>query len=197
MLICFSCVQLFGTAWTLAHQAPLPMGILQARILEWVAIFLLPGIFPAQRSNLCLLPLLNLQVGPLPLALPYKFCFMWLQSPWLPCFLELIKHTLPSEPDGSPVCYVFPSEIHMTHSLMHITNLFKMHLLHWSSPRTSSIVLFTWHFIYNTHICVGSHKCIFVFYFSFPTRQGVFLSFYLFFFLISVFQCLEFFQAHK
>ena len=24
--------------WTVAHQAPLPMGILQARILEWVVI---------------------------------------------------------------------------------------------------------------------------------------------------------------
>ena len=28
----------FATTWTVAHQAPLPMGILQARILEWVAI---------------------------------------------------------------------------------------------------------------------------------------------------------------
>ena len=33
-----SCVQLFVTPWTIALQAPLSMGILQARILEWVAI---------------------------------------------------------------------------------------------------------------------------------------------------------------
>ena len=33
-----SCVQLFVTLWTVAHQAPLSMGILQARILEWVDI---------------------------------------------------------------------------------------------------------------------------------------------------------------
>ena len=33
-----SCVQLFATLRTVAHQAPLSMGILQARILEWVAI---------------------------------------------------------------------------------------------------------------------------------------------------------------
>jgi len=26
------------TPWTAAHQAPLSMGLLQARILEWVAI---------------------------------------------------------------------------------------------------------------------------------------------------------------
>ena len=34
----FSPVQLFATPWTVAHQAPLSMGILQARILEWIAI---------------------------------------------------------------------------------------------------------------------------------------------------------------
>ena len=33
-----SCVRLFATPWTVAHQAPLSMGILQARILEWFAI---------------------------------------------------------------------------------------------------------------------------------------------------------------
>ena len=38
MLSCFSRVQLFSVLWTVAHQAPLPMGILQARVLEWVAI---------------------------------------------------------------------------------------------------------------------------------------------------------------
>ena len=34
----FSCVQLLATPWTVGHQAPLSMGILQARILEWVAV---------------------------------------------------------------------------------------------------------------------------------------------------------------
>ena len=33
-----SCVRLFATARTVAHHAPLSMGIPQARILEWVAI---------------------------------------------------------------------------------------------------------------------------------------------------------------
>ena len=28
----------FATAWTLPHQAPLSVGILQAKILEWVAM---------------------------------------------------------------------------------------------------------------------------------------------------------------
>ena len=35
---CFSCVRLFVTLWTVALQAPLSMGILQARILQWVVI---------------------------------------------------------------------------------------------------------------------------------------------------------------
>ena len=38
MLSCFSHVRLFVTLWTIAHQAPLSMGALQARTLEWVAI---------------------------------------------------------------------------------------------------------------------------------------------------------------
>ena len=44
-------VQLFVTTWTVAHQAPLSMGILQARILEWVAIPSSRGIFPTQGLN--------------------------------------------------------------------------------------------------------------------------------------------------
>ena len=38
MLSCFNHVQLFVTPWTIARQAPLVHGILQARLLEWVAI---------------------------------------------------------------------------------------------------------------------------------------------------------------
>ena len=38
VLCCFSRVHLFSTPWTVALQAPLSMVILQARILEWVAM---------------------------------------------------------------------------------------------------------------------------------------------------------------
>ena len=34
----FICVQLLATPGIIVHQAPLSMGILQARILEWVAM---------------------------------------------------------------------------------------------------------------------------------------------------------------
>jgi len=38
MLSHLSHVWLFATQWTVARQAPLSMGILQARVLEWFAI---------------------------------------------------------------------------------------------------------------------------------------------------------------
>ena len=38
MLSLFTHVQLFATLWTVAHEALLSMGILQARILEKVAV---------------------------------------------------------------------------------------------------------------------------------------------------------------
>ena len=46
MLSCFSHVQLFATPWTVAHQAPLSLRILQVRIWEWVAMLSSGGIFP-------------------------------------------------------------------------------------------------------------------------------------------------------
>ena len=41
----FSCVRVFVTPWTIAHKAPLSMGILQARTLESVAM-------PSSRGSL-------------------------------------------------------------------------------------------------------------------------------------------------
>ena len=65
----FSCVRLFATLWTVARQAPLSMEILQARILEWVAMpSLLQGIFLTQGLNPHLLCLLHWQVSSLPLV---------------------------------------------------------------------------------------------------------------------------------
>ena len=47
----FICVQLFATLWTVARQAPLSMGILQARILEWIAMSSSMGTCPFQPRN--------------------------------------------------------------------------------------------------------------------------------------------------
>ena len=45
VISCLSRVRLFATLWTVARQAPLSMGILQARIVEWVAISSSRGSF--------------------------------------------------------------------------------------------------------------------------------------------------------
>ena len=64
----FPTTEPYATLWTVAHQAPLSMGILQERILEQVAAPSLQGIFLTQGSNLRLLCLLRWQADSLPLA---------------------------------------------------------------------------------------------------------------------------------
>ena len=68
LVLMLSHVRLFVTPWTLALQAPLFMGILQARILEWVAmpssrVLPDPGIKPRSPT---------LQVDALPFKPPKK-----------------------------------------------------------------------------------------------------------------------------
>ena len=64
----FGGVQLCASPWTITRQAPLSMGILQVRILEWVARSSSRGIYPNQGLNPCLFRLLQCQAGSLPLA---------------------------------------------------------------------------------------------------------------------------------
>ena len=45
-----SCVRLFAIPWTVDHQAPLSMGISQARILEWVISFSSGSSWPMDRA---------------------------------------------------------------------------------------------------------------------------------------------------
>ena len=71
VLSCFSRVQLFATLWTAAHQAPLPWGPPDENTGVGCHA-LLQGIFPIQRSNSHLLCLLNRQVCSLPLEPPGK-----------------------------------------------------------------------------------------------------------------------------
>ena len=69
MLSHFSRVQFCTTPWTVAPKVPL---ILQARILEQIAMPSSRGIFLTQGSNPCLLYLLHWQAGFLPLVPPGK-----------------------------------------------------------------------------------------------------------------------------
>ena len=71
LLSLFSCVQLFGTPWTVARQAPLFMRF--SREKYWSRLpCLLQGIFPNQGLNPHLLCLLQRLAGSLPLEPPGK-----------------------------------------------------------------------------------------------------------------------------
>ena len=64
--VVLSCVQLFVTAWTVAHWAPLSLEF--SRQEYWSGLsFSFLGIFPTQGSNLCFLHLLHWQADSLPL----------------------------------------------------------------------------------------------------------------------------------
>ena len=71
MLSCFSCVWLFATLWTVAHQAPLSVDS-PGKNTGVGSHFLLQGIFMTRGLNPHLLCLLHWQVGSLPLAPPRK-----------------------------------------------------------------------------------------------------------------------------
>ena len=71
MLSHFSCVQLFVTPWTVAHQAPLPWDS-PGKNTRVGCHALLQGIFLTQGSNQHLLCLLHWQVGSLALMPPGK-----------------------------------------------------------------------------------------------------------------------------
>ena len=71
MLSHFSCVQLFVTPWTVAHQAPLPWDS-PGKNTRVGCHALLQGIFLTQGSNQHLLCLLHWQAGYLPLVPPEK-----------------------------------------------------------------------------------------------------------------------------
>ena len=73
MLCHLGCVQLFVTQWTDCSPPNSSVhGILQARTLEWVDIFLLQEIFLTQGPSPRLLHLLHWQAASLPLVPPGK-----------------------------------------------------------------------------------------------------------------------------
>ena len=119
-LNCFSCIQLFVTLWTIACQAPLT-GILQARILAWVAISSSRGSF--QPNLLCLL---HWQVASLPLAPSRK------PTPYgihLPDHLNLTPnlHPIPTPEDFPPVEKLFRVGLHTKLTRMTLQNITQAH----------------------------------------------------------------------
>ena len=65
-----SCIQLFATSWTVAHQVPLSMEFSKNTGVD--CHFLLQRIFPTQGLNPCLQHLLHWQADSLPVVPPGK-----------------------------------------------------------------------------------------------------------------------------
>ena len=81
-------VWLFATPWTALHKAPLSMGILQAKILEWVVMPSSRGSSWPKDWTWGLLYLLHWQEGSLPLDPPFLCLsyshFLYLKSELCP-----------------------------------------------------------------------------------------------------------------
>ena len=89
-------IQLFATQWTVAHQAPQSMRILQARILEWVAMpppgdLLNPGIEP--RSPALQADFLSSQFSSVAQSCPTLCDPMSCSTPGLPVHHHLLEFT--------------------------------------------------------------------------------------------------------
>ena len=79
-----SCVRLFVTLWTVAHQAPLSMGFSRQEYWSGLTCPPLGDIFRTQGLNPQLFDLLYWQVGSLPLVPPGKpMGRTFLRAPWL------------------------------------------------------------------------------------------------------------------
>ena len=86
-----SCVWFFVTPWTVACQAPLYMGLLQARMLEWVAIFSSRGSSqPRNRTRVS--------------SIASKFFIIWDTSTLVPETLGTAALVY-GEGDGTPLQY--------------------------------------------------------------------------------------------
>ena len=95
VLSCFSHVRLLATLWTVARQAPLSVGILRARILEWVPMPSCrgsadPGVGPASLISRALASRLSTPSA------------IWEAHPWFAAFCSyhgLAYHQVKASPD--------------------------------------------------------------------------------------------------
>ena len=122
---CFSCVWLYETPWTVAHQAPLTTGCSPGKITGVGSLSLLQGIFPTQGSNPSLVHCrktfhcLSYKGSPL----PWVSCRISLNkhSKWNQSFLKK-KNTLHHSPSQTRWNMVFgykPRNLHPVGYLLH------------------------------------------------------------------------------
>ena len=142
-------VQLFATPWTVALQAPLSTGILQARILEWVAM-------PSSRGSS------QLRVWTQVFCIAFSFT-IWATreaqfSTWQPVYknsntwgkksLPFVKHTKHTPPQAFASFPLF----RMCHSncwaLWYLIRDSLPDQTSWNSTPLSPVILLTYHYLY-------------------------------------------------
>ena len=132
MLSHFSPVWLFVTPWTIIHQAPLSMGILQARILEWVAMPSSIGSSPP-RDQTCDSYILHWQADSLPLAPPGK-PMAWFSS-------VQFSPVTQSCPTSCNLMGCRMPRLHVYHQLLEFTQTHVHWLIQWYHPSISSSII--------------------------------------------------------
>ena len=152
-------IQFFMTPWTVACQAPLSMGFPRQEY-GMGCDFLLPGIFPSQISNLCLLCLLHRQADSLPLShlgsphyVLYSSSMNWMMPThiekrnlysvyWFIQMLTSSRNILTDtlRNNVSPAIWAPLNPVKLTHKINHvIMSVFNIHIL-WFSGIAAKII---------------------------------------------------------
>ena len=114
---CVVMTQLFITPWTVSPARLLCPWDFPGKNMEWVAVFLLQGIFPSQISNLCLLSLLHRQADYILLShlvSPGSFFCIVLQ--WIGWCPPTLKRGIFIQSTDSFKCWPLPETLSHTHS---------------------------------------------------------------------------------
>ena len=108
----FSHVWLCATLWTVAHQASLSMGILQARILKWVAMPSSRGLSSSRKQTQAFWVLLHFAGG-----------FLTTSSTWEALLFVLRKSVNWCLYSHCLTCHTF---LHALHFLAYVYNIFEI-----------------------------------------------------------------------
>ena len=152
----FCCVLLFVALWTIARQAPLVLGILQARILEWIAMPSSKRSSLPRTLNPCLLRVLHCRRIVLGFfGLHWVFvaacrifsCGMWDLVPWpgpepepAPLGMWSLSHWTTRSWYGFSFCHLQLRVL--TYNAQKFCSLFSGYL--WTSWRNPSLKLYPW-----------------------------------------------------
>ena len=150
-------VQLFVTPWTVARQAPLSMGILQARILEWVAMSSSRGSsqLRVRTQVFCIAGRFFTNEPPGKPSSPHgsQFIRTQIHGEKNPCRSSNTKHTPPQAFASFPLFRMCRSNCW---ALWYLIRDSLPGQASWNSTPLSPVILLTYHYLYlstpNLHV---------------------------------------------